>query len=207
MLNVVCAWDESPVYTREYVENLRKAVARHLTAPYQFHCISAGWPGWWRKMEVFRAGRFDGPVLLLDLDTFIIKNIDFLAVPMKDKLLGLRDFSWPRLPYLSTAVLLFEPSYFTSLVYARLQHEDVWKQWKDHPGGDMAYLHDCITLANQRPDYMQEHFPARIISYKWDYLKDKDKLGPAHIVCCHGSPKPHEIFDENLRKHWTGEDL
>ena len=87
-----------PRYGREYVERLRNMVARHLTVPYEFFCLTddqhpidsvtsivrphAGYAkGWWHKVHMFDPGlNLRGRVLYFDLDIVIHNNIDKLVL-------------------------------------------------------------------------------------------------------------------------------
>ena len=90
MLNVVCVLRQGGKvgYDASWVDKLKSAVNRHLTIPHRFICLSdcevnceriplidIG-TGFWSKLELFRPGLFTSPVLYIDLDTVICKNID-----------------------------------------------------------------------------------------------------------------------------------
>ena len=42
--------------------------------------LSALYPGWWAKINLFAPGMFDGPVLYFDLDTMPVGTLDGLAL-------------------------------------------------------------------------------------------------------------------------------
>ena len=93
MITVACVkWGDK--YSEEYVYRLRDMVAKNLSIPHQFVCISDEFiegiytskppnefelDGWWPKMFLYRPDLFTGKVLYLDLDTVIQKNIDALV--------------------------------------------------------------------------------------------------------------------------------
>lgn len=105
MIAVACVWVEGNVpYSVEYVQRLRAMVARHLTRPHVFYCLTDRGgklrhlpdvhvvdvprpekrvPGWWSKVECFRPDRFSGRVLYLDLDVLVTADlapiVDYLA--------------------------------------------------------------------------------------------------------------------------------
>ena len=85
-------------YDSSWVEKLKNSVARNLTVPHKFVCLSdcevpcdriqltETDPGFWSKMELFKPGIFSSPVLYIDLDTVICKNIDeIIARCQKEK--------------------------------------------------------------------------------------------------------------------------
>jgi hypothetical protein len=90
MINVVCVLRKGGKvgYDSLWVEKLQSAVARNLTLPYKFICLSdcevpcdripleINGDGFWAKLQLFKPKLFDGPVLYLDLDTVICGNID-----------------------------------------------------------------------------------------------------------------------------------
>lgn len=100
-LTVICVLWEGNFRTRNYTFNwvakLKRMVARNLTIPHEFVCLTNTkstlpdiiglhvlplineWSGWWSKIEIFRPGLFEGRVLYLDLDMLIIDNIDEFA--------------------------------------------------------------------------------------------------------------------------------
>lgn len=75
-------------YDASWVEKLQNAVARNLTIPHKFICLSdcevtceripldVDGDGFWAKLQLFKPGLFTGPVLYFDLDTVICNNID-----------------------------------------------------------------------------------------------------------------------------------
>ena len=75
------------LYHEEYVAKLQRMVARNLPTPHKFVCLSNtevpceriplkhDWPGYWSKIELFRPGLFEGRVLYLDLDVFVLKDL------------------------------------------------------------------------------------------------------------------------------------
>ena len=99
MLTVACVyWKGSfrgreKIYTTDWIVKLRNMVARNLTVPHRFVCLSNvelpedierielinDWPGWWSKIELFRSYIFEDKVLYLDLDTVILRQIDAIA--------------------------------------------------------------------------------------------------------------------------------
>lgn len=87
-LTIACVLRSGGVYDAEWVAKLQRGVARHMTLPHRFVCLSdvdvpceriplvTDWPGWWSKIELFRKGLFDGPVLYTDLDSVITGPLD-----------------------------------------------------------------------------------------------------------------------------------
>jgi alpha-N-acetylglucosamine transferase len=99
MLTVACVywegmWKGKPtIYDQTWVEKLQRAVAKNLSIPHQFVCLSNmfssrydilplenNWPGWWSKLELFKPGLFTDRVLYLDLDVLILKDLTSMAI-------------------------------------------------------------------------------------------------------------------------------
>ena len=99
MINIVCVLKQGGKvgYDSTWVDKLQSAITRNITLPYQFICLSdcevncKRIPltdqsiGFWSKLELFKPNQFMGPVLYIDLDTVICKNIDDVIYQCKDK--------------------------------------------------------------------------------------------------------------------------
>jgi hypothetical protein len=99
MINVVCVLRQGGKvgYDAVWVRKLKDAVARNLTLPHKFICLSdcevpceripleSTGDGFWAKMQLFKPGLFIGPVLYIDLDTVICQNIDDLVIKVQDE--------------------------------------------------------------------------------------------------------------------------
>jgi hypothetical protein len=111
---VLCVCKSGAEYDAEWVRKLKAGVARNLTVPYEFKCLSDvdvpdriplrhKWPGWWSKIEVFR--EVTGPTLYLDLDTVVTGNIDWLTKTEHD-FAAIRNFHDPDM--IGSAVMWFK---------------------------------------------------------------------------------------------------
>jgi hypothetical protein len=95
VITVACVWVHGHLpYDIEYVLRLRSMVARHLSQPHDFVCLTdrpwllrevptipiprpVGWFGWWSKVHLFdMAMPFATRVLYLDLDTLVVGDLD-----------------------------------------------------------------------------------------------------------------------------------
>lgn len=99
LINIVCVLKNGGKvnYNFLWVEKLKNSIQRSLSIPYRFVCLSDvdvpcerieldnADPGFWSKMQIFRPGLFNGPVLYIDLDTVICKNIDDIILKSMDK--------------------------------------------------------------------------------------------------------------------------
>ena len=99
MINVVCVLRQGGKvgYDASWVEKLQNAVARNLTIPHKFICLSdcevpceripleLTGDGFWAKLQLFKPEMFTGPVFYLDLDTVICGNIDNVIASVLDE--------------------------------------------------------------------------------------------------------------------------
>jgi len=99
VINVVCVLRQGGKvgYDPTWVTKLHNAITKNLTVPHQFLCLSdcdvdceripldSTGPGFWAKLQLFKPGVIQGPVLYLDLDTVICQNIDDIVTQCLDK--------------------------------------------------------------------------------------------------------------------------
>jgi len=175
-------------YGPEYPALIRKQVEANTEVPINFTVLGDGtdadkllvksWPGWWSKLELFAPWNADiRPCLFLDLDTYILGNIDDLVSFQPDRLTMLRDFNAPERG--QSAIMAIPQE--VSEIWAAFNADPV-KAMRRYPGGDQAFL-------GQFPmNFLQDRFDG-IYSYKVDRLQES----PRGRVCCfHGKPKPHQ---------------
>ena len=140
--------------------------------------LKCSYPGWWCKLELFAPWNRDlRPCLFLDLDTYILDNINDLAAYGGSDFYMLKDFNRPDRG--ASGVMLI-PEDTT----------DIWVEWSKAPqyhqklkGGDQDFLGQFSHKS------IQDHFKG-IVSYKKDNRRASSKKGD-RIICFHGSPKPH----------------
>lgn len=217
-------------YGREYVERLRNMVARHLTVPYVFYCltddqhpidgvvsivkINQGYAkGWWHKVHMFDPTLgLKNRVLYFDLDVVIHNNIDKLICQYDNKFLGIRDFNRkfnPQWNILNSSVMSWPAG----------QHPDIFTVFQTNPiqaqrlHGDQDWI---WQVAKSRITFWPESW---IQSYKWEirdrtelaysgskrYFKDvrSPKIHPDCAVSVfHGDPKPDEVLDQFVIDNW-----
>mgnify|MGYP000211555969 CR=1 FL=1 len=217
-------------YSTDYVVRLRNMVARHLTIPYEFVCLtddatpiegvrlivqpSADYKrGWWYKVHMFDPNlAVEGTILYFDLDVVITDNIDKL-VSKNGQFYGIRDFNRK-----------FNKDYrclnSSVMTWLHGDHSIIWEQFIKLPSEAMR------THGDQ--DWIWRITKSKIIfwpdswvqSYKWE-IRSRDDLavvdGKRNFVsrvhnpivsadCCvlvfHGEPKPHEVQDQFIIDNW-----
>lgn len=200
-LTVLCVLKSGGDYTPEYVRKLRDGVAKHLTIPHRFVCLSDvpvpceriplkhGWRGWWSKLEVFRPDVITGKTLYLDLDTVIVGNMDpvasipydfaMLNIRAKDVKVGNSGAMWIGKPF--------------PHVYERFAEKpDYWMDYhlqnaKDRYMGDQAFISDCFEEIPK----LHHALPGFFQSYKYDRCQAEIPSG-CSVVCFGGLPRPHQ---------------
>lgn len=204
MIDVLCVCKSGGEYDKEWVRKLKDGVARNLTVPHAFKCLSDidvpdriplkhKWPGWWSKIEMFR--EIQGPTLYLDLDTVVVSNINHLAVLESDFAM-LSNFHVPE--FVGSGVMWFgKPQ---KHVYDRFCEKPFkWIEYHDRKRngpylGDQAFIWESMK---RRVD----HLPMETIkSYKFHCKDGLPKS--ASVVCFHGVPKLPEVKADWIERHW-----
>lgn len=212
-LTVVCInWCNYLGRGEEYVSKLRNMVARNLTIPHRFECLTErelgdDLRGWWAKLRLFEPGRFAGPVLYFDLDVVITSSIDSLLETVDDAKLWARDdFSYPlRTPRkdLGTDMqqLLGGPGTINSSVMYFGPQVPVWERWQTRGTECMATMHgDQNALSALLGQDSIGFLPDSLVgSYKYNPIRG---MGISPVMTFHGKPKPHEVRDSWVRQHW-----
>lgn len=213
MLSVVCLNTGNYLGRgEEYVRNLRRMVARNLTVPHEFVCLTEAdisAKGWWGKLELVQR-RWGGWVLYLDLDIVIRGNIDrLIEVAQSDagRVWMRDDFSYSILNPCAglgpdMLKLLGGPGCCNSSVM--VFHDTV----------DLSGMTDemCSTMHGDQNVLSALLWPDRIgllpadmiSSYKYHVLRGE----PAgSVVVFHGVPKVTDLWaGDPLRMTWEGRD-
>lgn len=218
-------------YGNEYVIKLRDMVARHITVPYRFNCLTddpkplegvnnivipnKGYQrGWWHKVHMFDPSLpLEGRILYMDLDVVIHNNIDKLCNVWLDDFMGIRDFNrkfHPNYKYLNSSVMAWN---------ARTQSH-VYQNFMANPAqaqrlhGDQDWIwQNCREVLKFWPEEW-------VMSYKWEirdkselHMKDgqrqfktvRDDVVPPKensIMVFHGDPNPGQVKDKLIIDNW-----
>ncbi len=207
MLTVACVYRRGPDLTDEYVFRLKNAVRQHCKAPHRFVCLTsvkfprietiplvANLKGYWNKLELFRKGLFDGPVVYLDIDTIIHNDIsDVLTYP--HEFTAGYNFARKHVDSMSSWFMAFDGrvdrSYLlddynssTPHVYSN-PHKPNWARW-----GDQGYIQDKLSEWTS----IDEIFPGRCASYKWEVRRPGFVPSGVSFVAFHGRTlRPHQM--------------
>ncbi len=220
-LTVACVLRSGGVYTAEWVCKLRDGVARNLTVPHRFICLTdlehevegAGvevirlpkdWKGWWSKLCLFAPGLITGRALYLDLDTIVVGSLDEIAA-YRHHFTMAHEFYRPS--KICSTVMAWEGDYsFLYHAFAEDPERIAAKYDAADPDvgiGDQAFCEDQMHLTGHRVDTFRDLFGVRsIASYKVDRCQDGPPADAA-VVCFHGFPKQHQIATGWVPKLWT----
>lgn len=155
--------------------------------------------GWWSKIELFRPKIFSGErVFYMDLDTVLVRNIDEL-LRYNTTFGGIRDLYHHN--FLQTGILSWNPNY-NHQVYENFVPRAAHIM-ANYPEGDAKWIRENVY----NYDYIPDHFPGRIVSYKANCLnKNTGAVNipkDASIICFHGKPRPHTITNPLITQHWS----
>ena len=215
-LTVACVFVQGNVdYTPHYVANLRSMVARNLSTPHRFVCLTdrpvtveniegvepiristMPGPGWWSKLRYFdEMTGLEGRVLCLDLDLVVIRPLDeivrrrspFSVVPHAGTFNGRNGLRVVK--KYNTSVMYFPRIEDYRWLFSEFHTSLVRELW-----GDQDYIGQVVADAATMPI---EWFPrlSEVRQPPWP-LEAKVILAK--------KPKPHEAADELpwFREFW-----
>lgn len=218
-LTVACVW-WGTLYPQQYVVNLRNMVARHLTVPYEFVCITdrddvpegvtriptpvpnevcqgknsyGDGKGWWAKIGLFKPGLFSGRVMYFDLDVVICNSLNKLAC-IQEPFCMIENFG-PNKGHAAhnSSVMVWTSSTKTEEIYTKFS-PDVTKELH----GDQCFIWRVMQ------DDIYNYPKNWVVSYKYEKhprWRNADK--DTSIVVFHGKPKPSDIPNDPLiHNHW-----
>lgn len=147
------------------------------TLPLETIELLHDWPGWWSKMEIFR---LRGPVLYLDLDTVIVRDISpVIELAGDDEFVILRDFYRGRMN---------KAAMQSSMMLWSGDMNRLYRAFREDPrfylGGDQEWLEQHLDIA---PAYWQDICPRSISSFK-----ASPRSASERIIIFHGHPRPWE---------------
>jgi SAM-dependent methyltransferase len=201
-ITVACVLKSGGDFTADHVEKLRNMVARNMTLPYDFVCLTDmnvpknvcrsirlqnGFPGWWSKVELFRKDLFKTKyVVYFDLDTVITGSIDSLFVKDID-FAALRPWNERNRNngYFASGMLIWKNGNY-DFIYDEFDENTIG----DYTVGDQQYMSNALTERDQHYYPIQSYFDG-VYSYKRNCKGSLPK--GARIVCFHGHPRPSEV--------------
>lgn len=194
MLTVACVLKSGGEYKPAHVDALAAGVARNLSLPYRFVCLTDlnvshetvplrhGWPGWWSKIELFE--QLISPVLYFDLDTIVVGSLDEIA--FGHRFTVLENFWRP--DRIGSGMMAWDCD--LSRIYTIFRGNPVrfMDQYRTPENwGDQAFIKDHTPV---EPERWQKKFPGKVVSYKRHVVEAGRVPAGAAVVCYHGQPRP-----------------
>ena len=175
--------------------------------------ISGSRRSWWYKMQLFNPEHFSGPLLYFDLDTVIVKNIDWITQLPLQYFWTIRDFKylWRPTNYsINSSVMWWDTSKFTGIwdAFMRQNLSSVIGMYR----GDQDFLNEAMLKNDLR--FFDVN---KIKSWRWEALNGGYNFGKkayrtptagtqiddnTSILIFHGNPKPNETTDLVIKQHW-----
>jgi hypothetical protein len=196
-------------YDISWVDKLYRAVTRNLNIDFQFVCLSNVSTSYdtiplisesdiyWNKIELFRKDLFLGPVLYLDLDVIIYKNIThgIKSLP-SSRLLMIRE---PYRDIINSSVMYWQGDY-SFLFDNYIKNKDFIVNDYSAPGlrfGDQAYIVEHADVG-----LIQDHVPSNFI--EWRHHKVETPIIDPSILVFTSSQKPNNNLHLDLvQQHWV----
>jgi len=221
MLNIVCVLRSGGKvgYDALWVEKLQNSVSRNLSIPHRFVCLSdvdvpceriplefsseLKSPGWWAKLQLFKPGLFDGPVLYFDLDTVIAGNLDELVqtITAQDDFLMEHDHYFN----LSSSAILYWNGDYSNIYYEYMKDPAYYenKYSAENQGSDRQIGDQAVIASMTKHRYINQVCPRQwfhIIS-KQDHRIDLSQVKV--LIFRKAKQKPSTMLDHPLvKQHW-----
>ena len=209
MFKIICVLRSGGDYDHRYVTALRNAIKKFLSFPHVFYCFSdmpvpGGWialsknyPGWWSKIEMFQ---LEGPVLYIDLDTIILRNIDALAetiVKLPEKqVMMIRPWNGRRASRGEWGSGLMGWNCDLRWIHNEFDYTKRNHEW------DQRYIVEKLKKRNITITPIQGYMPG-IYSYKHHCRSNGKPPVDARIICFHGKPRPTEVEEPWVKENWA----
>ena len=175
--------------------------------------ISGPKQSWWYKMQLFNPAHHCGPLMYFDLDTVIVQNIDWIWRQNPGCFWSVKDFKYlwrPGFTGINTSVMWWDTKKFAYVweEFCKIDLKQIVKRYH----GDQDYV-NVVVPENQRRYFSID----QIQSWRWQCLnggynfKQRMYVAPdsgtqipdnASVLIFHGHPKPAEVADPVVVRHW-----
>ena len=220
-LIVACVWWGTK-YGVEYVEKLRNSVARNLSVPYEFVCITdredvpegvraiptpvanelcqstnsyGDGKGWWAKVGLFKPGLFGDAtrIMYLDLDVVVCGSLDRIACS-QESFCMIENFG-PNKGHAAhnSSLVLWTPSERTDRIYEKFSPEVTVELH-----GDQCWIWRVMD------EDIYNYPKSWAVSYKYEKagLAWQNANQETAVIVFHGKPDPHEVTDQVVLRNW-----
>lgn len=218
-----------------YVERLYNMLTRNLSWPVKLHVwteahrsvpehmikhalipwdnVNGPKRAWWYKMQMFDSTHHQGNLLYFDLDTVIVRNLDWIMSLNNRWFWAIRDWKYLWKSHwqgINSSIMFWDTRQFDWL----------WRQFESQPlpttlrlfPGDQDFLSHHIDQKDRRffPDGAMQSWRWQVQDGGMNMLSRK-YLRPGagavvdeslQVMVFHGRPKPHEINDGVIASLW-----
>ena len=221
-------------YNWTYVDRLYNMLNRHITPDIRLHVYTehdravpphmikhalTEWSivqprrAWWYKMQLFNPEHHSGPLLFFDLDTVIVRNIDWIWQQPTAYFWAARDFKYlwrPNYTGLNSSIMWWNTQQYRHVWDTFVQQDLTTVMQKYH--GDQDYISAAISQKQRR--LLDQ---TRVQSWRWQCLdggynfRKRCHYSPGSgttvgnstsVMVFHGQPKPLDVQDPVLDMHW-----
>jgi hypothetical protein len=220
-------------YGWNYVERLHSMLQRHLTPQVRLHVytefhrpvpdhmvkhaltdwgISGPKQSWWYKIQMFDPRQHSGPLLYFDLDTVIVKNIDWIWQQNLTYFWAPKDFKylWSSGHMGVNSSVMWWDTQKYSFVWDNFNCNNMTQNLKYR--GDQDYISDIIHSKMRRfldTDQVQS-WRWQCLDGGYDFTRKRHRtpgtgttlLETTSVLVFHGKPKPDQVQDPIIVKHW-----
>ena len=189
-------------YPDYYAQRMQREVAKHLSIPHRFLCISDRsidgvntiplpdeWESWWPKICLFKKGFADGENMWIDADCVITGSLDEMVDKYSKAPLAILT-NWAQSGHggCQSSVMLWKANYMAYQIYDLFEFEVDSKRLY----GDQEWITELRDTNRIQPNPIDPKYTA---SYKY-HCRDGLPEG-CKIVIFHGKPDPHEVKSED----------
>lgn len=206
-LRINASWEGDIVCLTDQPEQVEQAGIEAVSMEH-------AWPGWWSKIELFRPGLFDSPVIYLDLDTLVLGPIHEMKRLVErwtgDPLLirGYHPTS-QRYDLPASGIMAWQGSQMEDVYRAFVERYDrmiaMGKGVDDYvKGGDQGFIRQYVNPEKK----LQDVLPPNYIAFKRQVRQSPDperELKGARLLAWSGRPRLHEAVsgrDYMVSRYW-----
>lgn len=178
------------------------------------------WPGvggpkksWWYKMQMFNSRHHSGPLLYLDLDVIIVRNIDWIFKSDLAYFWAIHDFRYlwrSHWPGMNSSMMFWDTRKWHH-IWEKFETLDLKNILRNYHG-DQDYLN--VAIPQEQRKFLD---PECIKSWRWQCqdggmdVRTKKYRRPnagtvldprTCVMIFHGNPKPHQIDDPLINGVW-----
>lgn len=211
MITITTVLKTSDRYNSHWVDIMRVSLERNMRCDYVFCPLSdrehtynhirltQDNPGFWNKVELFRPGIFDTPVLFLDLDTVITGDLTPIVEACRgSEFLMFRSRVTKKTPVARSA---------SPVMYWEQDMSFLWNKWLERPQKEWRKIYAGGSLGDQA--FISEHAEHELIQDKVPdsseyFCTSKDTVSSETRLIVLGGPskKPDSLDWPIVKENW-----